>query len=61
MLLGHLVFTEKDMANVLPVNKHFASVFTIENTQHLLTVRECFQGDDSDKLCSYDIARYGEE
>jgi len=41
------------MSNVL--NEYFASVFTIENTGHLPTVRKCFQGHDRNKLCSYDI------
>jgi len=48
-----LVFTEKDMGNVL--NKYFAPVFTTKNTEHLPAVRKCFHKHDSDKLCSYDI------
>jgi len=34
---GSLVFTEKDMGNVL--NEYFASVFIVENTEHLPVVK----------------------
>jgi len=50
---GKMVSNDAEMGEML--NEFFASVFTVEDINCLPAVKQCFSGQDKDKLCTYTI------